>query len=305
VRPFRFGVLLDPGVAPQALADRARRVEDLGYGIALVSDHAHAHPGPLVAATAVAVATTSLRIGTLVLNNDLRHPAVVARDVAALDALSGGRFELGLGAGWRDADYARTGIARAPAAVRIARLGEAVDVVTGLLGEAAFSYRGDHYRVDGGDDHPPASQRPHLPILVGGGSPRILRLAGRAADIASLVPPWASPQAGGGTQAPTAADMVAWVREGCGPGHPLPELSTLVFDVAVTERPGRIADRYRALHGRSIDDPSMLPTHLAGPAPAIAERLAAARERLGLSYVVVRERAAASFAPVVCALAGR
>src|SRR4051794_22892685 len=181
--PFRFGVQCSspPDITASRWRDLARKVEDLGYHRLTVSDHLDDQLSPVAALMAAADATTTLRVGVLVLSNDYRHPAVLAKEAATLDILSEGRFELGMGAGWMTTDYERAGIPMDRPGGRIARLEEAIQVVRGLLSDGPCHFAGEHYRIDGLTGSPKPVQRP-LPLLIGGGGRKVLELAGRHAD---------------------------------------------------------------------------------------------------------------------------
>src|ERR671912_2720173 len=215
-RRFRFGIQLSHASTGAEWLELARRAEDLGYSTLFVPDHFANQVAPVAALTGAAGATTSLRIGPLVLDNDYRHPVVTAKEMASLDLLSDGRLELGIGAGWMASDYEQAGIAMEPPALRVDRLEEALDVLEGLFGPGPFSYEGKHYRIAGLDGLPKPVQQPHPPILVGGGGPRLLRLAGREADIVGINPNLrageVSPDAVQDTIAAMTKQKVEWVR---------------------------------------------------------------------------------------------
>ncbi|RJL20540.1 TIGR03621 family F420-dependent LLM class oxidoreductase [Bailinhaonella thermotolerans] len=186
-RPFRFAAVVRTADSGRAWADKARRLESSGFDALLVPDHfAGPRFAPVAAMTAAACATTRLRVGTLVAANDFRHPAVLAKEAATIDVLSEGRLELGLGTGWMARDYEATGQAMDPPGVRVARLEEAVAVIKGLWAEGEFSHSGEHYRIDRLDLLPKPVQRPRPRLLLGGGGPRMLRLAAREADVVNL-----------------------------------------------------------------------------------------------------------------------
>src|SRR6266545_2595318 len=192
-RPFRFGVVGEGIRSGEELLGEARRAEALGYGTLLLRDHFVREPfgdqlAPMVALAAVAAVTRTLRVGSLVLDNDYRHPVLLAKEAATLDLLSGGRFELGIGAGWLRDEYERAGIPFAPPAVRVGRVEESVRLLKELLSGSAVSFKGEHYAVDGIETFPRPVQRPHPPILVGAGSRRMLGIAGREADVVGILP---------------------------------------------------------------------------------------------------------------------
>jgi probable F420-dependent oxidoreductase len=200
-RRFRFGIQLSHAAGPADWAELARKAEDLGYSSLQLPDHFGAQFSPAPALAAAAGATRDLRLGTLVLDNDYRHPVVTAKDMATVDLLSDGRVELGIGAGWMASDYDQSGIGMDPAGVRVDRLAEAVTVLKGLFGPGPFSFEGEHYTIRDLDGQPKPAQDPHPPFVLGGGAPRMLRLAGREADIVGINPA---------------------LRSGCGPGGSTP-----------------------------------------------------------------------------------
>jgi probable F420-dependent oxidoreductase len=188
---FRFSTAMPALTGPVSeWRDKLRRIEDLGYWSVAVSDHFTAGwmMDPLIVMTAAAEATTTLRIMPLVLANDYRHPVLLHKALATLDVLSGGRVEIGLGAGWMESDYAAAGIPLDPAPVRIERLGESVQVIKGLFGPEPLSFGGKHYRITELDGLPKPVRKPHPQVLVGGGGRRVLELAGRVADIVGINP---------------------------------------------------------------------------------------------------------------------
>src|SRR4029077_10136364 len=135
------------------------------------------------AVVSAAEATTHLRVGTNVLNNDLRHPVLVAREAATADLLTDGRFQLGLGAGSIRSEYEQAGLKFDRGAIRVERLAEAVAIIKGLLRGDEVTFEGQHYRVTGHRIAPLPVQKPHPPILIGGHGPRLLSLAAREADM--------------------------------------------------------------------------------------------------------------------------
>jgi len=188
LHPFRFGVTAPTVLSGPAWVERARRIEQLGYSIVHVPDHFRDQLAPVPALTAAAMATTRLRVGSLVFSNDFRHPVVLAKEAATIDVLSSGRFELGLGSGWLREEYDQAGISFDAPGTRIERLTEAVSIVKGLLGDAPVTFAGRHYTITALQGRPSPVQRPHPPILIGGGGQRTLSLAAREAAIVGLVP---------------------------------------------------------------------------------------------------------------------
>lgn len=188
---MRFGVVVGAPTLDQ-YRDAVQRAEAMGYDTVLCSDHlelAGRHASfftPIPALTAAALVTSTIRVGTGVINQDLRHPVVLARDAASLDVLSGGRLELGIGAGWNEPEYTMAGIPFDPIGVRVRRLAEYVRVVKGVLTEDEFGFDGEFFTVRDMPGEPAPVQRPHPPILIGGTGPRMLGLAAREADVVSI-----------------------------------------------------------------------------------------------------------------------
>src|SRR5207253_1770645 len=239
MRPFRFGINVRTAASQAEWADKARKVEALGYAVLLVPDHLADLLAPFPALAAAAAATTRLRVGTAVLNNDFRHPALLAREAATLDVLSDGRLELGLGAGHMQSEYEQAGLAFDPGALRVERLGEAVVIAKRLLEGESVTFAGRHYRVTNHTIHPLPVQRPRPPIFIGGSAPRLLALAAKEADIVGLtgiafrrsgavrdVSDW---------KAAVVDERVRLVREVAGDRFDCIELNALVQRVVVTD----------------------------------------------------------------------
>src|SRR3954464_153793 len=147
MRPFRFLADVGEVVTGPELATRSRRAEQLGSHALVLPDHLLGQLSPMVAMATVAAATSTLRVSAFVLNNDLRHPAVLAQDPASLDVLSGGRLDIAIGAGWNKPEYDAIGLAFDPTPVRQARLAESITVLKGLFSGTSFSFAGDHYTI--------------------------------------------------------------------------------------------------------------------------------------------------------------
>jgi probable F420-dependent oxidoreductase len=309
MRRFRFGVNMWKGGSRAEWMDKARQLEDLGYGVLTVPDHLADFLAPVPALTAAALATRHLRVGTLVLNNDLRHPALVAREAATLDLLSDGRLELGVGAGHMKTEYDQAGLSFGSGATRVERLAEAVSILKALLAGESVTVSGRHYRVTGHKVHPLPVQLPHPPILIGGNGPRLLALAGREANIIAL---------SGITfrQGGTRPDLSAWktaaveerlaiVRAAAGERHPHLELNALVQRVIVTsDRHGAARDLAVRWPQLSVEELLESPFLLVGTVDEMVEDLRARRERWGISYYTVPEPFMSAFAPIVNRLAG-
>ena len=307
-RPFRFGLQVLAAESRTALVERARRAEAHGFSILQTADHLDELLPPLVTLATVAEATTALRLGTLVLNNDLRHPVVLAREAAAVYLLSEGRLELGMGAGHGEPEYRSAGLPFDRPGVRIARLAESLAVLDGLLAGREVTSHGTHYTVTAARVFPRPVQRPRPPLLVGGGGRKVLALAARTADVVGLT--GTGPTRADGRHlvpshwAPAAVDaQVAHVRaESEAAGRPVPELHALVQVVTVSDdRRGALEAIRPHLPELSLEDLEGTPYLLVGTVDALVEQLQGARERWGISYVTVRDEA---LAPVVARLAG-
>jgi probable F420-dependent oxidoreductase len=307
-RPFRFGVQASGPATAREWAELARRIEGLGYSVLTCADHLDDQFAPIPALTAAAGATTTLRLGTMVLANDYRHPALVAEEAATLDVLSEGRFELGLGAGWMTTDYETSGIPLDPPGVRIDRLGEAVAVVKGLFADGPVDFEGEHYRITAMEGTPKPLQRPHPPLAIGGGGPRVLGLAAREADIVGInvnlavgvIDERAGPNA---TEEATQA-KVDLVRNAAGDRFADVELQARVHVVALTDDREAMAGLLAPALGISPAAALASPHALAGSVEQIAEDLLARRERWGISYLTISADSLDAFAPVVAELAG-
>ncbi len=306
-RALRFGVQLSGGTGSDWLG-QVRQAEELGYSSVFVPDHFGDQLAPIPALTAAAAATTDLRVGSLVFDNDYRHPVLLAKEIASLDVLSGGRVEFGLGAGWMNSDYDQSGIPHDRAGVRIDRLEEAITVIKGLFAEGPTSFSGEHYTVTGLDGLPKPVQQPHPPFLIGGGAPRVLRLAGREADIVGVNPAIRSgnvDEDAGRDMAPDITDRkLEWVREGAGDRFDDIELNMLVFAVIVTDDRESLVTKLAPRFGLSAEELADSPHVWIGTTAQIADDLRRWRDRWGVSYWVVQGPALEAVAPVVAELAG-
>lgn len=306
-RPFRFAVFAYEAESAKDWAEKARQAEALGYATLVMPDHLFDQLTPVPALATAAAVTTTLRVGSIVFANDYRQPALLAKEVATLDLLSDGRFEFGLGAGWYQKEYEQTGIRFDPFGTRIARMEEALRIMRLLWGEGPVHFQGEHYTVAGLEGLPKPVQKPYPPLFLGGSGPRMLRLAGREADIVGILP---RPLPGGGHDwlagTPEAqAEQIAWVREGAGDRFDRIELSAVGFRAVISERPAEVAATLAPRYGITPEQLLASPDFLIGSANDIVERLLERRERLGISYIEIDDRDAAAFAPVVARLAGR
>ena len=186
-RRFRFGIICQHDRSAKEFTELARKAEALGYSTLFVPDHFVDHElAPTVALAHAAAVTDTLRIGSLVLGNDYKHPGSARREAGTLDLLSDGRLELGIGAGWATDDYEKAGLPLDRPGVRIARLAESITVLKGLFADGPLTFHGEHYRITDLDGKPKPVQRPHPPFMVGGGGPKVLALAAREAQIVGI-----------------------------------------------------------------------------------------------------------------------
>jgi probable F420-dependent oxidoreductase len=308
-RTFRFGVQASTARTATGWADQARTIEDLGYSTLFMPDHfVDAGLAPMVALPFAAAATTTLRIGMLVLGNDYKHPAVVAKEAATLDVLSDGRLEFGLGAGWMTADYSALGMTYDRPGVRIDRLAEALEIVKGAWADGPFDFVGEHYSITAYDGLPTPVQRPRPPILVGGGGPKLLRLAGREADIVGINPILTAGVIGAEAAQDTLGDATArkigWVREGAGDRFDDLELQIRYFVAAITDDARGLAEAMAPGFGVSPEEALASGAVLAGSVDEVCDTLVRRREEWGVSYVVFGDDQYEQFAPVVDRLAG-
>lgn len=308
MRPFRFGIQLSKAESLASWRKTARKIEDLGYSTLFIPDHFEDQYGPLVALTVAAEATTSLKVGSLVFDNDYRHPLVLAKECATLDLASEGRLEVGIGAGWMRTDYDQSGIAYDAPAVRVSRMEEGVKVIKALWADEHVDFEGEHYRLTGAVGLP----RPHTaggpPLIIGGGSKRVLSFAAKTADIVGINPSLRSGNVGPETMATISpahyAERVAWVREAAGDRFEEIELQSLVFMARIGRPQAEVAEELSKLVGFPPEDVAASPIGLFGTEEEIVETLETRRAESGFSYWVLHEGEIDYFAPIVARLAG-
>jgi probable F420-dependent oxidoreductase len=323
IRPFRFGVQCTGGTGADgpatasSWAELARRVEGSGYSTITLPDHFHDQLAPVPALAVAAAVTTELRIGALVWDNDYRHPTVLAKELATLDVLSDGRLEIGLGAGWEKVDYDRTGMTYDPPGVRVDRFVEGLAVIKALMADGAASFEGEHYRVTDLDGLPKPVQRPHPPVLIGGGGKRVLSIAGREAQIiginGNLHAGVVGPDAIASMTGDRIDEKIGWATSAAlTAGRDPADIEWNVRSFFVSVLPdGASADAQRTAAeqiggfiGFTPDQVLDSPFALIGSPEQLVEALLARRERWGFSYVIVGAADIDPFAPVVAALAG-
>lgn len=321
VRPFRFGVQSYVAKSAQDWRDQVRAAEDLGFSIFTLADH-YIGPGPalerashpiqsVAAIPAMAVAasvSSTIGIGCKVLCVDYHHPVVLAKELATIDLLSEGRLEVGLGAGWVASEYEAMGLTMARPGIRIERLEAVADLVRRFCAGESLDIRSDHVTAFGFDALPVSPQPGGPKIMIGGGAPRILGMAGRIADIVSVnFNNAAGTLAGPGIATATAEDTlekIGWVRDGAGDRFSDIELEIPAYFTTVTDDGDAAVAALAPMVGL---DPDVLRDHphaLIGSVDHIVDTLLERREKYGISYVSIAGKPQA-FAPVVARLAGR
>ncbi len=308
-RPFRFTVQASRLGHPDELRPLARKCEDLGVAVLTVADHLDDQLSPVPALMAAADATNELRVGSLVFANDYRHPAILAKDAATIDVLSGGRLEFGIGAGWMVEDYESAGIAMDRPGVRIERLEEAIEVITAMWTGEPVQHDGVHYRIDGLVGRPIPVQRPHPPIVIGGGGPRVLALAARHADIIGLNPTLTAGvvdhRAGPSATAEATDEKLRVIREAAGERFDDIELHTRIHLAIVSDDRDAMFDLFAEGFGLTPEQARLSPHALCGTIDQIVEDLEVRRDRFGISAIGLSASALDDLAPVIERLAGR
>jgi probable F420-dependent oxidoreductase len=304
-RRFRFGIQLSSAPDAKAWAELARKAEDLGYSTLFLPDHFGDQLAPLPAMMAAADATTSLRVGALVFDNDYKHPVVLAKELATIDVLSSGRVEVGLGAGWMNADYEQSGIPMDSPGVRVTRMEEGIAVLKGCFADGPFSFAGEHYTITGYDSKPKPVQSPP-PLLIGGGAKRVLSIAAREAQIVGINPSIHSGQVDAAAAQNGAAEVtdqkVAWIKEAAGDGYADLEINMLQFAGIVTDDAKGTAEMMAPLFGMPPEALETYPHTCIGTVEQIADSLRARRERWDASYYVFQGDTMEAMAPVVASL---
>ncbi|WP_027501976.1 LLM class F420-dependent oxidoreductase [Rhodococcus sp. UNC363MFTsu5.1] len=320
-RKFRFAAGGE-GNAEEGGARRfvklAQKAEELGYDSFMIPDHLGNQVGPIAALGALAVATDKIRIGTAVLANGFRHPAVLAKDAATIDVLSGGRLELGIGAGWMKEEFDKGGITYDSPGVRIAKLAESLEILDTLLRGQECNFQGEYYQINGLKGSPRPRQGPRPPIVVGGGGPKMLALAAKYADIISLAPP--SNKDGkmllsGITMEATAA-RVERIREAAGDRFDDIELNWTITTIMPTDDREAMAEMALAALDNgyppnievdvklTVEQILNSPYLAFGSYEEIADQIRSVRAQTTMSYVGIFPTQMEAFAPVIPLLKG-
>jgi probable F420-dependent oxidoreductase len=309
-RDIRFGVVSESVLDGPAWAGYARQVEGAGVGSLLIRDHFSAAAfgqqlAPFSALAAAAAVTTDLHVGTLVLSNDFRHPAIVAHEAASLHHLSGGRFELGIGAGWYQPEYRAAGIPFDAAGQRIDRLEESLSIIKGLLAGNPVHHSGPAYQIDGLDLDVMPERHGTPRLMIGAGGPRMLGVAARNADIVGLLPAPIKGSDDGDDPAdrlPAAFDRkLAVLRSAAGDRFGALELSALASFIITMERRTATEDLIarRGWSGIDVEAVWEMPTVFIGSVAQIRDDLQARRDRFGLSYLITPDRELPVLAAVI------
>lgn len=303
MRRFRFGVLVSRASSAAEWRELAKKAEGLGYSTLLVADHFGPQLAPMLACLAAADATSTLRVGTFVLDNDFRHPAATAKEAATLDLLTEGRFELGIGAGWNPADYDKTGLSFEAPAIRVSKLEETIQILERFFTGEAVTFEGRHYQIRGLDASPQVARQ--VPILIGAAGRRMLTLAAKHADILNFPdrPAVGVSTAGNVGLGLTLPEQMQIVREVVGERYARLELSSLTIPRLTEDVTGTLEGLARQMRTtpESVD---AIPGTLVGSPRAIVDKLQMMRERFDISYPVIPGSAIDSMAPIVAQLTG-
>ena len=312
MRPFRFAAGIRSPLTRGEFIHEAQEIERAGYGAVVLSDHLVDQFAPISALGLIAGVTSRLGLGTFVFNNDLRHPVVLAQELATLDRLSDGRLLVGIGAGWNVPEYESIGISYDAGTVRIDRLAEAITILKNVFADGPVDFQGRYYRAKGLADLPRPLQRPHPPFLLGGGSPKLLRLAAREAQIVSVAPRVLANGTADiqGCTLAGSTRKVALIREAAGERfesidiNTYPSLGAKVTDSSRSAA-REVGSRLRSRYGIDLSEEDVLDSPLVfiGSVDSLVEKFQRLRETLGINHIMVGEDWQ-EFAPIVERLRG-
>jgi probable F420-dependent oxidoreductase len=317
--PFRFAVQATNAAGSSEWRDTVRKVQDLGYSTLFLADH-YLGPGPaqraahtprqdlapIAAMAAAAAVSETLRIGCRVFCIDYHAPAVLAKEAATLDLLSDGRLEMGIGAGWSEVEYTAMGLDFEPPGRRIAKLAEVVAFIKAHWQGDELNWSGDFMQVHGYAGRPRPVQRPHPPIMIGGGGQRVLSLAGREADIVSISSvPFVASDADGLDPHAVAERRIGFVRDAAGERFDGLDVESSPYFTQITNDRETALDELADVTGIPADLLRDHPNVLVGSVESVAETLCSRRDELGVNYVTVQQSQIGPFAPVVALLHGR
>jgi probable F420-dependent oxidoreductase len=307
---FRFGVTSYGASSATEWKNNVRHIEDSGYATLLVPDHFIEQVATIPALAMAAAYSENLRVGSIVCSNDFRHPILLAKEVATIDMLSDGRFELGIGAGWLKAEFDAVGIPFDTPGIRVSRFEEAIKVIKAYFQDKPVNFAGKFYQIQDGpglDRTPQPVQKPHPPLLIGAGGKRMLSIAAREADIIGIT---IKVQASGlgpdpGDIATTFAQKLEWIKSEAGERFDDIELNIQTWAVVVTDNREQAATQLTKQFPLPEELLLNIPYLLIGTKEEIIEQIENYRERYGISYFSVFENYKDEFAPVVDALAGK
>lgn len=292
--PFRFGVQIGK-LPPESWQADVRRIESLGYGSIFLPDHFGTQWDPTTALSGIAAVTEHLKVGALVYDVDYRHPVVFAKAAATLHLMSGGRHEFGIGAGWMETDYVEAGMAYDRPGIRISRLEEALQIITSMWDNERTTFQGEHYSTQEIARAAELEGHGRPKILIGGGGPRLLRLAGRHADIVGINPKMVEGKVTAETPADSSPERVrekiGWVREGAEAVGRNPddiEFNSLTFVTSISDDPSGLRGALAKSTGMTPEQIADCPLFLTGSAQEIRERLERQREETGINYIVIQ-----------------
>ncbi|WP_370944340.1 TIGR03621 family F420-dependent LLM class oxidoreductase [Amycolatopsis sp. cg5] len=303
--PFRFATQARTASDAKQWRDKARKAEELGYSSLLVPDHLNDHWAPLVSLTLAAEATSTLKVGSLMFNNEHRHPLLLAREIAVLENACEGRVELGIGAGWKEEDFTHLGLPFDAPGARIGRLTESVRILKEFLSGGKVDFDGEHYQVHAAPGRPYAK----VPLMLGGGGRRMLTLAAREADIVGFNAIGASGTIDAAMirsmTASAYTERVGWVREAAGERFAELELQCLAPICQLVPNRAETIENIAKYSALTAEEIAASPAFLIGSAEEICETLERRREEFGFTYWVLPEVEMERFAPVVARLGGR
>lgn len=305
-RPFRFAVIGRWAGGGTRWREFARRAEGQGYDTVLITDHMGAQLAPVPAMMAAADATERLRVGSFVFANDYRNPVMLAKEIATIDVISGGRVDFGLGAGWNVGDYQQLGIAYDPPPARVARFEEATLLIDRLLREEAVDHSGTYYQIRGARIEPRPVQRPRPPFMLGGGGPRVLRFAARHAEIVSFIPSFNArgrPRLGTLRQG-SFAQRIAAFRRAAGARVDAIDVNVWMVDAGVSDDARSLRRAAATVAKRGANALIGFPFLLYGSRASLRDLLRERRETLGINYISIPGQAMDEFAPLVQELRG-
>ena len=303
-RPFRFAVTARWAGGGTRWREFARRAEAQAYDVLLITDHMGPQLAPIPAMMAAADATERMRVGSFVFSNDYRNLVMLAKEIATLDVISGGRVELGIGAGWAVPDYRQMGIPYDPPAQRVARLEEAVPLLDRLLREEVVTHTGTHYRLNEARILPRPIQKPRPPFMIGGGGARVLKLAAAHAEIVSFAPSLNAsgrPRPRSLTMGGLRERVARFDRHAAGRDV---EKNVWLFDAGVSDNSRSLRRAAATIAKRSANAVVRSPFMLYGTRASLRSLLREMRDDIGISYISIPGQAMDEFAPIVQELRG-